>query len=70
MLAAFRHPASREEVHATRIVVAGAGLGGVDGSLAALLDERIAGVAAVDAATCRNGAVHAAMARWAVSGSN
>jgi hypothetical protein len=41
-------------------VVAGVGLGGVDASLAALLDERIAGVAAVDATTFRDWSVQAA----------
>ena len=61
-LAAFRHLAAREEVDAARIVVAGAGLGGVDASLAALLDERIAGVAAVDATTCRDWSVQTAPA--------
>jgi dienelactone hydrolase len=59
-LAAVRHLAAREQVDASRIVVAGAGLGGVNASLAALLDERIAGVAAVDATTCRDWSVHVA----------
>ncbi|MCL4203936.1 MAG: dienelactone hydrolase family protein [Pirellulaceae bacterium] len=59
-LAAFRHLVSRAEVDESQIVVAGAGLGGVDASLAALLDERIGGVAAVDATTCRDWSVQTA----------
>jgi dienelactone hydrolase len=59
-LAAFRYLASRAEVEASQIVVAGSGLGGVDATLAALLEDRIAGVAAVDATTWRDWSVHVA----------
>ena len=59
-LAAFRHLASRAEVDARQVIVAGTGLGGVDASLAALLDERIAGLAAVDATTFREWSLHRA----------
>jgi dienelactone hydrolase len=59
-LAAFRYLASRAEVDAAQIVVAGSGVGGVDASLAALLEERIAGVAAVDVTTVRDWAVNVA----------
>jgi hypothetical protein len=52
--------ASRAEVDAQQVIVAGAGLGGVDASLAALLDERIAGLAAVDATTFREWSLHRA----------
>ncbi len=58
-LAAVRHLAARGEVDPARIVLAGLGLGGVDAALAAVLDERIAGVASIDATTLRD---------WAVSG--
>jgi hypothetical protein len=53
-LAAFRHLASRTEVDAGEIVVAGLGVGSVDAALAAVLDDRIAGAAAVDATTMRD----------------
>jgi len=59
-LAAFRYLASRAEVDAAQIVLAGAGLGGVDACLAALLEERIAGVAAVDLTTWRDWSLHVA----------
>jgi dienelactone hydrolase len=59
-LAAFRHLAGRGQVDAGQIVMAGAGLGGVDASLAALLDERIAGVAAVDVTTWRDWSLNVA----------
>ncbi len=59
-LAAFRHLASRSEIDASQIVVAGLGVGGVDASIAALLEERIAGVAAVDVTTLRDWAVNVA----------
>jgi dienelactone hydrolase len=53
-LAAFRYLAGRLEGDADKIVVAGLGTGGVDACLAAVLDERIAGVASVDATTVRD----------------
>ncbi|MCU0979193.1 MAG: hypothetical protein MUF25_08505 [Pirellulaceae bacterium] len=59
-LAAFRYLASRAEVDAAQIVVAGSGVGGVDACLAALLEERIAGVAAVDVTTMQDWAVNVA----------
>ena len=59
-LAAFRYLASRAEVDAAQIVVAGSGVGGVDACLAALLEDRIAGVAAVDVTTMRDWAVNVA----------
>jgi dienelactone hydrolase len=59
-LAAFRHLASRPEVDGRQIIVAGTGLGGVDASLAALLEKRIAGLAAVDATTFREWSLHRA----------
>lgn len=59
-LAAFRHLAGRGEVDAAQIVMAGSGVGGIDVSLAALLEERIAGVAAVDVTTGRDWAANVA----------
>jgi dienelactone hydrolase len=59
-LAAVRHLAGRPDVDPAKIVVAGLGIGGVDACLAAVLDERIAGVAAIDATTLRDWAVNAA----------
>jgi len=59
-LAAFRHLAARAEVDAAKIVVSGAGIGGVDACLAGLLEERVAGVASIDATTMRDFALNAA----------
>lgn len=59
-LAAFRHLAGRAEVETSQIVVAGLGLGSLDVSIAALLEERIAGVATVDVTTFRDWAVNGA----------
>jgi|GEM_PF-815094 len=59
-LAAFRHVAGRGEVDAAQIVIAGSGLGGLDASLAALLDERAAAVAAVNVTTLRDWALNVA----------
>lgn len=59
-LAAFRHLAARAEVNAEKIVVSGAGIGGVDACLAGLLEERVAGVASIDATTMRDFALNAA----------
>lgn len=53
-LAAFRHLAGRSEVDPQRLIVAGLGLGGVDASMTAALETRIAGAAAVDATTVRD----------------
>jgi hypothetical protein len=53
-LAAFRHLAGRAEVDPDRIVIAGLGTGGVDACLAAVLEDRIAGVASIDATTVRD----------------
>lgn len=59
-LAAFRHLASRSEIDPAQIVVAGVGLGSLDAAIAALVEERIAGVAAVDVTTLRDWAVNVA----------
>ncbi len=59
-LAAFRHLAGRSEIDPAQIVVAGLGLGSLDASIAALVEERIAGVAAVDVTTLRDWAVNVA----------
>jgi dienelactone hydrolase len=59
-LAAFRYLAGRAEVDAAQIVVAGSGVGGVDACLAALLEDRIAGVAAADVTTMRDWALNVA----------
>jgi len=59
-LAAFRCLAARAEVDPAKIVMAGLGVGGVDACLAAVLDERIAGVASVDATTVRDWAANVA----------
>lgn len=59
-LAAFRHLAARPEIDAGKIVASGLGIGGVDACLAALLEDRIAGVASVDATTMRDWALNAA----------
>ena len=59
-LAAFRHVAARPEVNPQRIVIAGLGLGGVDACLSAVLEDRIAGVASIDATTLRDWAENVA----------
>lgn len=53
-IAAFRCLAAHAEVDGERIVVAGVGLGGVDACLTAVVEEKIAGVASVDATTMRD----------------
>jgi dienelactone hydrolase len=53
MKAAVTHLAKRPEVDASKIVVAGIGLGSLDACLAAALDERVGGLAMVDATTMR-----------------
>ncbi len=53
-LAAFRYLASRQEVDPANIVLAGLGIGGVDAALAALLENRVAGAASIDATTLRD----------------
>jgi dienelactone hydrolase len=53
-LAAFRHLTTRSEVDPQRIVIAGTGIGGLDAGLAAALEERIAGVTAIDVTTMRD----------------
>jgi dienelactone hydrolase len=58
-LAAFRYLASRPDVDPARIIIAGIGIGGVDACLAAVLEERIAAVASIDATTIRDWAVNA-----------
>jgi dienelactone hydrolase len=59
-LAAVRHLVTRGEVSPTGILVAGQGIGGVDACVAAVLDERIAGVVSIDATTFRSWAKEAA----------
>jgi dienelactone hydrolase len=59
-LAAAAYLAGRPEVDAQAIVAAGQGTGSVDACLAALLDPRIAGVAALDATTMRDWAENVA----------
>ncbi len=59
-LAAWRYLAARSEVDAGKIVVAGLGVGGVDACLAAVLEDRIAGVASVDATTMRDWSLNVA----------
>ena len=59
-LAAFRHLAGRPEFDAEKIVLVGIGIGGVDACLAAVLEEKVAGAASVDAATMRDWAVNVA----------
>lgn len=59
-LAAFRYLAGRSEIDPERIVAAGLGVGGIDACLAALLESRIAGVAAVDVTTVRDWVANAA----------
>lgn len=53
-LAAFRYLAQRPEIAAEKIAAAGLGVGGIDACLAALLEPRLAGVAAVDVTTVRD----------------
>jgi len=53
-LAAVRHLAGRAHVAPDAILMAGQGTGGVDACLAAVLDERIAGVVSIDATTLRD----------------
>jgi len=53
-LAALRYLASRPEVDPQQIVAVGAGVGGIDAALSALVDPRIAAVAAVDVTTARD----------------
>jgi dienelactone hydrolase len=59
-LAAFRYLTAQAEVNPERIVLAGIGIGGVDASLAAMLDERVAGVAAINVTTMRDWSVNVA----------
>jgi len=59
-LAAFRHLAARPEVDGAKIVVSGVGIGGVDACVAGLLEERVAGVASIDATTMRDFAMNTA----------
>ena len=66
-LAAFRYLASRDEIAPDRIVTAGQGIGAIDACLAALLEERIAGVAAIDVTTFRDWAQTVAPERLALS---
>ena len=53
-LAAFDYLAGRKEIDAARIVVGGSGIGAIDAALAAVLQPRIAGVAAVNVTTLRD----------------
>jgi dienelactone hydrolase len=53
-LAALHHLTGRADVDPARITAAGLGLGGVDACLAAVLEDRIAGVASIDATTVRD----------------
>ncbi|MFV2065416.1 MAG: dienelactone hydrolase family protein [Pirellulales bacterium] len=58
--AAVDHLCHRDEVDSQRIVVAGVGIGSVSGCLAAAMNDRIAGVALVDATTARHWCVESA----------
>ena len=53
-LAAFRFLASLPALDAKKVVMAGVGVGAVDGCLAAAVEERIAGVASIGATTMRD----------------
>ena len=59
-LAAFRYLAAQSEIDPEGIVIAGLGTGSVDACLAAVLEDRIAGVASVGATTMRDWAVNVA----------
>jgi dienelactone hydrolase len=59
-LAAVRHLAGRRDGAASDILLAGQGTGGVDACLAAVLNERVAGVISIDATTFRSWAKDAA----------
>lgn len=59
-LAAFRYLASRSDVEPSKIVLAGLGIGGVDATLAALLENRTAGAVSIDATTLRDWVLSAA----------
>lgn len=53
-LAAFRYLAGRAEVDPARIVIGGGGIGAIDACLSAVLENRIAGMAAVNVTTMRD----------------
>ncbi len=59
-LAAFRYLAGRTEVDPARIVIGGSGIGAIDACLSAVLEARIAGVAAVNVTTLRDWAENVA----------
>ena len=59
-LAAFRCLAARPEVDPAKIAIAGLGTGGIDACLAAVLEQRIAGVASIDATALRDWATTSA----------
>jgi hypothetical protein len=59
-LAAFRYLAQRPEIDPAKIVIGGRGIGAIDACLAAALEPRIAGVAAVNVTTFRDWATSAA----------
>ncbi len=50
-VAAFQYLSGRSEVDPARIVIGGSGIGAIDACLAAVLDGRVAGVAAVNVTT-------------------
>ena len=59
-LAAFRYLAERPEIDPAAIVIGGSGIGAIDACLAAVIEPRIAGVAAVNVTTFRDWAQTAA----------
>ena len=59
-LAAFRYLAARPQVDPACIAIAGLGTGGIDACVAALLEERIAGVVSIDATALRDWAATSA----------
>jgi dienelactone hydrolase len=59
-LAAFRYLAGRAEVDPARILTGGSGIGAIDACLSAVLEARIAGVAAVNVTTFRDWAENVA----------
>lgn len=59
-VAAFRYLSGRPEVDAARVVAAGSGVGAIDAGLSAVLEPRLAGVAAVNVTTFRDWAENVA----------
>jgi len=59
-VAAFQYLAGRPEVDPARVVAAGSGIGAIDACMSAVLEPRIAGVAAVNVTTFRDWAENVA----------